>query len=84
MTRVLTLRLHGWPIPIPAIGAALGVDERTARAWLRTAGAHAALRHDQLAGAQAPWVSDATVTETRRFGAKPVPLTATNGIPKAS
>jgi len=45
---VLTLLLHG--CPIPAIVAAFGLDERTVRAWLLKAGAHAALLHDQLAG----------------------------------
>jgi len=43
---VLTLLIHG--CPIPAIVAAFGLDERTVRAWLHKAGAHAALLHDQL------------------------------------
>ncbi len=46
---VLTLLLHG--CPSAAIVAAFGVDERTVRAWLHKAGAHAALLHDQLIGA---------------------------------
>ncbi len=46
LTLVLTLLLHG--CPIPAIVAAFGLDERTVRAWLHKAGAHAALLHDQL------------------------------------
>ncbi len=46
MTLVLTLLIHG--CPIPAIVAAFGLDERTVRAWLHKAGAHAALLHDQL------------------------------------
>src|SRR5262249_26034691 len=46
MTLVLTLLLHG--CPIPAIVAALGLDERTVRAWLHKAGAHAALLHARL------------------------------------
>ncbi len=45
---VLTLLLHG--CPIPAIVAAFGLDERTVRVWLHKAGAHAALLHDQLMG----------------------------------
>ena len=49
LTLVLTLLLHG--CPIAAIVAAFGVDERTVRAWLHKAGAHAALLHDQLRGA---------------------------------
>jgi len=44
---VLTLLIHG--CPIPAIVAAVGLDERTVRAWLHKAGAHAALLHDQMA-----------------------------------
>src|SRR5436309_2347231 len=40
MTVVLTLLLHG--CPIPAVVAACGLDERTVRAWLHKAGAHAA------------------------------------------
>jgi transposase-like protein len=48
MTLVLTLLLHG--CPIPAIVAAFGLDERTVRAWLHKTGAHAALLHDQLVG----------------------------------
>ena len=46
MTLVLTLLLHG--CPIPAIVAAFALDERTVRAWLHKAGAHAALLHDRL------------------------------------
>jgi len=46
---VRTLLLHG--CPSAAIVAAFGVDERTVRAWLHKAGAHAALLHDQLIGA---------------------------------
>ncbi len=46
MTLVLTLLLHG--CPIPAIVAAFGLDERTVRAWLHKAGAHAALLHDRM------------------------------------
>jgi len=45
---VRTLLLHG--CPIPAVVAAFGLDERTVRAWLHKAGAHAALRHDQMGG----------------------------------
>ncbi len=48
MTLVLTLLLHG--CPIVAIVAAFGLDERTVRAWLRKAGAHAALLHDRMTG----------------------------------
>jgi len=48
MTLVLTLLLHG--CPIPAIVAACGLDERTVRAWLHKAGTHAALLHDQMVG----------------------------------
>ena len=48
LTLVLTLLLHG--CPIPAIVAACGLDERTVRAWLHKAGAHAALLHDQMVG----------------------------------
>ena len=40
MTLVLTLLLHG--CPIPAIVAAFALDERTVCAWLHKAGAHAA------------------------------------------
>jgi hypothetical protein len=46
MTLVLTLLLHG--CPMPAIVAAFGLDERTVCAWLHKAGAHAALLHDRL------------------------------------
>jgi len=46
LTLVLTLLLHG--CPIPAIVAAFGLDERTVRAWLHKAGAHAALLHDRM------------------------------------
>jgi transposase-like protein len=46
MTVVLTLLLHG--CPIPAVVAAFGLDERTVRAWLHKAGAHAACLHEQL------------------------------------
>jgi len=45
MAVVLTLLAHG--CPIPAVVRALGLDERTVRAWLRTAGAHAATFHEQ-------------------------------------
>ncbi len=45
---VLTLLIHG--CPIAAIVVAFGLDERTVRAWLHKAGAHAALLHDQLTG----------------------------------
>ncbi len=52
MTLVLMLLIHG--CPIPAIVAAFGLDERTVRAWLHKAGAHAALLHDQMtAGVEA-------------------------------
>ena len=43
---VLTLLLHGGPVP--AIVAAFGLDERTVQAWLHTAGAHAGLLHDRM------------------------------------
>ncbi len=46
MTLVLTLLIHG--CPIAAIVVAFGLDERTVRAWLHKAGAHAALLHDRL------------------------------------
>jgi transposase-like protein/IS1 family transposase len=46
LTLVLTLLLHG--CPIPAIVAAFALDERTVRAWLHKAGAHATLLHDRL------------------------------------
>lgn len=46
MTLVLTLLIHG--CPIPAIVAGFALDERTVRAWLHKAGAHAAALHDQL------------------------------------
>lgn len=46
MTLVLTLLLHG--CPIPAIVAAFGLDERTVCAWWHKAGAHAATLHDRL------------------------------------
>jgi IS1 family transposase len=46
MTIVLTLLLHG--CPIPAVVAALGVDERTVRRWLHRAGAHADALHTRL------------------------------------
>jgi transposase-like protein/IS1 family transposase len=46
LTLVLTLLLYG--CPIPAIVAACGLDERTVRAWLHKAGAHAALLHDRM------------------------------------
>jgi len=50
MVVVLTLRAHG--CPVPAVVRALGLDERTVRAWLLKAGAHAAAFHDhQLAAA---------------------------------
>jgi len=48
LTLVRTLLIHG--CPIPAVVAAFGLDERTVRAWLHKAGAHAALRHDQMVG----------------------------------
>jgi len=48
MTVVLTLLVHG--CPVPAVVLAFGLDERTVRAWLLKAGAHAAMFHDhQLA-----------------------------------
>ena len=43
MTIVLTLRAHGCPLPASVL--ALGLDERTVRAWLLKAGAHAAVVH---------------------------------------
>jgi transposase-like protein/IS1 family transposase len=46
LTLVLTLLLHG--CPIAAIVAAFALDERTVRAWLHTAGAHAATLHERL------------------------------------
>jgi transposase-like protein/IS1 family transposase len=46
MKLVLTLLLHG--CPIPAIVAAFALDERTVCAWLHKAGAHAAMLHDRL------------------------------------
>ena len=46
MTLVLTLLLHG--CPIPAIVAAFALDERTVRAWLHKAGMHAALLHERM------------------------------------
>src|SRR4051794_28550828 len=46
MTVVLTLLLHG--CPIPAVVAAFGLDERTVRAWLHKAGTHAGRLHEQL------------------------------------
>jgi len=50
MVVVLTLLAHG--CPVPAVVLALGLDERTVRAWLLKAGAHAATFHDhQLAAA---------------------------------
>jgi transposase-like protein len=52
LTLVLTLLVHG--CPIPAIVAAFGLDERTVRAWLHKAGAHAATLHDRMvAGVEA-------------------------------
>src|SRR3954452_16914565 len=56
MTVVLTLLLHG--CPIPAIVAAFGLDERTVRAWLHKAGAHAARLHEHL-------VTDVTVHQVQ-------------------
>ena len=48
MTVVLTLLAHG--CPVPAVVLALELDERTVRAWLLKAGAHAAVFHNhQLA-----------------------------------
>jgi len=44
MAVVLTLLAHG--CPVPAVVLALGLDERTVRAWLLKAGAHAATFHD--------------------------------------
>jgi len=44
LTLVRTLLLHG--CPSAAIVAAVGVDERTVRAWLHKAGAHAGKRQD--------------------------------------
>jgi transposase-like protein len=46
MTLVLTLLVHG--CPIPAIVAAVALDERTVRAWLHKAGAHAATLQERL------------------------------------
>jgi transposase-like protein/IS1 family transposase len=46
MVLVLTLLLHG--CPIPAIVAAFALDERTVRAWLHKAGAHAAMLHERM------------------------------------
>jgi transposase-like protein len=46
LTLVLTLLLHG--CPIPAIVAAFALDERTVCTWLHKAGAHAAILHDRL------------------------------------
>ncbi len=46
LTLVRTLLVHG--CPIPAVVAAFGLDERTVRAWLHKAGAHAALLHDRM------------------------------------
>ena len=46
LTLVLTLLIHG--CPIPAIVAAFALDERTVRAWLHKAGLHAALLHERL------------------------------------
>jgi transposase-like protein/IS1 family transposase len=48
MTLVLTLLVHG--CPVPAIVAAFALDERTVRAWLHKAGAHAAALHERMAG----------------------------------
>ncbi len=48
LTLVRTLLVHG--CPIAAVVAAFGLDERTVRAWLHKAGAHAALLHDQMVG----------------------------------
>jgi transposase-like protein len=48
MTLVLTLLLHG--CPIPAVVAAFTLDERTVRAWLHKAGAHAATLHERMVG----------------------------------
>jgi len=63
---VLTLLLHG--CPIPAIVAACGLDERTVRAWLLKAGAHAALLHDQLAGGVEAWQVQADEIRVRVRG----------------
>jgi len=68
MTLVLTLLLHG--CPLPAIVAAVGLDERTVRAWLHNAGAHAALLHDQLTvGAEARQVQADEIRVRVRGGA---------------
>jgi transposase-like protein/IS1 family transposase len=56
MTVVLTLLLHG--CPISAVVAAFGLDERTVRAWLHKAGAHAARLHEHL-------VADVTVHQVQ-------------------
>jgi len=46
MTLVLTLLLHG--CPVPAVVAAFALDERTVRTWLHKAGAHATTLHDRM------------------------------------
>jgi len=68
MTLVLTLLIHG--CPIPAIVVAFGLDERTVRVWLRKAGAHAALLHDQMtAGVEARQVQADEIRVRVRGGA---------------
>jgi len=46
VTRVVTLLAHG--CPLQAIVVAFGVDERTVKAWLTRAGAHAQQVHEHL------------------------------------
>ncbi len=68
LTLVLTLLLHG--CPIVAIVAAFGLDERTVRAWLHKAGAHAALLHDGMTvGVQAQQVQADEIRVRVRGGA---------------
>lgn len=68
LTLVLTLLLHG--CPIPAIVAAFGLDERTVRAWLHKAGAHAALLHERMvAGVDARQVQADEIRVRVRGGA---------------
>ncbi len=68
LTVVLTLLIHG--CPIVAIVAAFGLDERTVRAWLHKAGAHAALLHDEMTvGVQARQVQADEIRVRVRGGA---------------
>ncbi len=68
MMLVLTLLVHG--CPTGAIVAAFGLDERTVRAWLHKAGAHAALLHDQMTvGVQARQVQADEIRVCVRGGA---------------